>query len=289
MEDSPYRGFYEKLIDLYVYGSFHIGLCASMFTVFGFKIFGGELDFKYLYCIFFSTISLYSLHRYIGINKVTKFANEGRFRIIKLYKFHILFYFIVAGLVSIFFFLLFSFKLQLCLLVLGSISVGYTLPFLKGKRLRDLHYIKIFLIAFVWSCLCIGIPGILKDGSIKSIIVYSLASGFYFIGITLPFDIRDVEVDQSINVKTLAQRLGVVRSLNLSKYMILLSMIVAGIYGLSVGQDIITISWIVTGAVSIYCITKYDDRLGDWYYSLLLDGMIGMFLIAYQITYLVIN
>ncbi len=89
-----------------------------------------------------------------------------------------------------------------------ALTLGYALPFWKGKtRLRDLPFLKVFLIAFVWaSVVCfLGIPGFRLQG------IQFLFFGqifFYTLGLTIPFDIRDIQRDPQ-DLRTIPQWAGV--------------------------------------------------------------------------------
>lgn len=267
-----------------MYSSLHIGLCAVSYTLFGYWIFSAEPDFAYVTCVGCATVGLYSLHRLIGIAKVRAFEHEGRFRIIKLYKNHIWVYFFLSAILCLISFYFLPFKLKLFLIIPEIISLGYALPLFGGKRIRDFDFIKIVLIALIWTVLCIVIPGLSEDVIssnllLVDIIFYSLASFLFFIGITLPFDVRDRVVDSNIGVATFATRLGESKSLLISKLLISISILMFG-FG-SYMQD----SWSALGIWTIVCvltigiINKYRADRPDWYYSFALDGTIGLFFI----------
>lgn len=106
----------------------------------------------------------------------------------------------------------------LLLLVLGgALSIGYLFPVVhfKGKvwALRDIVGLKVFLIAFVWSISVVGMPVVefvVAGGVINiSSALYWLALVFiFFVGITLPFDLRDAHQDRVYNLKTIPVLFG---------------------------------------------------------------------------------
>jgi hypothetical protein len=81
-----------------------------------------------------------------------------------------------------------------------------------GKRLREVPFLKTFLIAVVWTSVLFYIPW-LNEGRKTEVVQNELTAFiFLFAALTIPFDIRDIEQDTTQH-KTLPLLLGV----NLSK------------------------------------------------------------------------
>ena len=103
----------------------------------------------------------------------------------------------------------------LVLCITGFFSVLYPIPFLKPfgieTRLRDFPFLKIFLIAFVWSTTSVILPftetGILFNDRRDILFVWILQLVFIFY-ITLPFDINDAESDKLTGTKTIPSLVG---------------------------------------------------------------------------------
>ncbi|HNE50841.1 MAG TPA: UbiA family prenyltransferase [Chitinophagales bacterium] len=104
----------------------------------------------------------------------------------------------------------------LALCVTGFFSVLYPIPFLKPfgihTRLRDFPFVKIFLIAFVWSTTSVILPftetGI-SFNSRRDILIVWILQLVYIFYITLPFDINDAESDKLTGTKTIPSVIGV--------------------------------------------------------------------------------
>lgn len=113
-------------------------------------------------------------------------------------------------------------------LISGVISFFYVwrVPLLNGKNLRDLPAIKIYLIGFVWVIICVLMPSILSERSEinRDIFLISLVLFIFIISITIPFDIRDVNLDES-SKKTIPQLIGVKASVYLSIGLLILSQV----------------------------------------------------------------
>ncbi len=86
------------------------------------------------------------------------------------------------------------------------LGIMYTLPVVRHHRIRDLPYIKIVLISFLWTYLTAYIPRYMVSGGMA--MDQWIEFIFYFVAITIPFDIRDKEIDESRYVKTFATLLG---------------------------------------------------------------------------------
>ncbi len=272
----------KHIINLYLYSSLHISLCCAFLYLFTIKRFDIEVDHNYLIFIVSSTIFTYSIHRIIGMNKVRKFEHQGRFAVISEYRAHIIVYAIVGGLACTYTYWGFSFSRIKLLLLAGIISILYTLPvFGKSKRLRDFSFVKIFLIAFVWAIVSESIPLYESGISFKIIVPLFLERVLFFIAITIPFDIRDIEVDRTNNVKTIPSALGKNNSIFLA-ISLLLFCIVIEIYlsynNLFTGFNSAIIAYVITG-ISIYFV---KDKSDDYYFSGLMDGTIMLPLILLQ-------
>lgn len=224
--------------------------------------------------VFFSTLFIYGIHRIIGIQKTYSLNQKGRYNIVYTYKSHIQLYTALSGLALVYFFLQLSRQIQLFFIIPGCISILYTLPvFTKERRLRDVHYIKLFLIAFVWAVTTAIIPAYLVDQSLFLIGLLGLERFLFFVSITIPFDIRDRLIDQQSDVKTLVHRLGIENSVKLSIGALLFAFLI-NYYMLYAGyisaQSLLAfgITYLIT-AISIISVSKLT---ADYYFTGLLDG-----------------
>ena len=118
----------------------------------------------------------------------------------------------------------------LLLIPMGFLSLFYVvpIPFLK-KGLRDIPYLKVFIIALVWSLIIIGLPFIESYGiyAFSTISLYPFTQCFVFIlAITLPFDIRDLQFDQQDKLKTIPQALGITITIVIYQFLLILSLVI---------------------------------------------------------------
>ena len=161
-----------------------------------------------------ATLFLYAVHRIVGLEKVRPFLKKYRYSIIYRFRRHIQVYAVIGGVGAFYFFWKLSVANQLLLVIPAILSLGYVLPIMRGKkRFRDFNYLKIFLIAIVWSVITVVMP-ILEhsqkfDFSHLSIVFERM---LFIFAITLPFDIRDLQIDAHIDVKTIPTTIGITKT-----------------------------------------------------------------------------
>jgi 4-hydroxybenzoate polyprenyltransferase len=283
--------FLRKLIDLILYSSLWIAIGAAAQVQLTYTLFGipQGLDIYTLF-VFASTIGLYGLHRLIGIDKVRAFAHEGRFAVIKKFRSHIIAYSIIGFIAGAVLILLLPSTTWLYLVLPIAITAAYVIPTSKtGRRLRDFHLIKIFLLASSWSLLTTTVP-LLNAGYTEAIPVAMIfIERFLFvIAITIPFDIRDIEVDTATGLRTLPHQLGVPGSKILA---LLLLMASAGIAFLLLTRGVYPngIIWPYSVFLVITAVLIWGSRTrrGDYYYSGLLDGTMLLLYLLLVIEHLV--
>ncbi len=241
---------------------------------------GGNIGmaFNYPGFVFSATLLLYSIHRIIGVHRVGKFTNLGRFKIVKSRRRLIYLLAALSSVFSFYFFLKLRLSTQLLLVIPSAVALLYVLPVLKGnsKRLRDLDFVKAFLIAPVWAWVTVVAPAGELSRSLFStqVILFSLERIFFLFALTIPFDIRDLEVDRHTQVKTIPAIIGVKKSNILSVFsLIAMSLMTAINYALD-GISLGGLSAIFLSALTAaFFILRADEQKPDWYFSGLLDGM----------------
>ncbi len=265
----------KKIIDLILYSNFWIALCATAMVLEGQFIFNETWTLSNLAIyVFFATLFLYAIHRIVGLYKVKDFIHSGRYAIISNFRSHIRIYAIVAGLITLVLFFKLSWRVQLMLIIPALISLGYAIPILDGRRLRDFQFIKIFLIAGVWAWVTVVLPALDAQSlfSWKTFFMIPERVAFIF-AITLPFDIRDLEVDQKNGVMTIPSILGVDKTVQLSIRLLAVSLIFATA-GWTI-QEYPTAAYLGICAsilITIPIIIRAPKAKHDYYFTGLLDG-----------------
>ena len=167
--------------------------------------------------IFFSTWFVYQISRWIYYKK-GMYTNEQEL-VVQWFNRHpkvnqIMIF--VSGCLAIIFTFFLQTKTIIVLIFVGAISVLYPIPFLKPlgitTRLRDVPFIKIFLIAFVWSATSVILPALEANINLHQRIdvwLLFIAQFIFILFITLPFDINDISSDKLSNVKTIPTFFGI--------------------------------------------------------------------------------
>ncbi len=194
--------------------------------------------------VFFSTWFIYQISRWIYYKKgeytnkeelvVQWFEKYPKFNQITIYG---------SGLFAIVFTLFLKIDTIVVLLFIGGISVLYPIPILQPfgikTRLRDFPFVKIFLIALVWSVTSVILPAI--EASVdfhtrKDVLILLVAQFIYILFITLPFDINDAKSDKVSNIKTIPAVFGV----KVSKF---IGLILGIIYAVAVLFLFMIVNW----------------------------------------------
>ena len=119
----------------------------------------------------------------------------------------------LSALASIFISIVLGLKFIQLLFLPIVISALYPLSFTIHNikfSLRDVPFLKIFIIAFVWSYVTLLLPALYLGVEINYFLISNFLQRFLFIlAISIPFDIRDFKIDR---MKTLPNTIGVENS-----------------------------------------------------------------------------
>jgi 4-hydroxybenzoate polyprenyltransferase len=164
------------------------------------------------------------------------------------------------------------------LLPMGGLSLFYVIPIIpfysKSPTLRDLPYLKIFIIGFVWSIAIVWLPIMdthFEFVSTNKFIIALIQNFLFVIAITLPFDIRDVKFDKSNNLKTIPQLIGLKRAILLSVLLLLSSMLLL---------KLITISYnhffglMIGSVLTILIIAFTNEKRKELFFAGLIEGTV---------------
>lgn len=271
------KNLFLKIVNLILYSNLWIGLCAlSMVLQTDFFLYGHFVFTSYAGLVFTATLFLYAIHRIVGLKKVKPFQNNGRYLVISTFKSHISIYAFLAGAASFFFFLQLSIGVQISLVIPAILSLGYVLPVWGNKRrLRDFNFIKIFLIAIVWAWVTVLLPALEAEKSIDlTICLMTIERACFIFAITLPFDIRDIHIDQHTGVKTIPNTIGI----QCSKYLAIATLLfmLALVYS-NFQLAFYSINAVVAFILSIFITYGFvhfsEQEQHDYYYTAGVDGM----------------
>ena len=185
----------KRLLAFIVYSNLWISAGASSFALLFYSLTDTQTSALILWFLFFSTLLTYTYQRFEKIRKNERTTGprmEWMIRNKNLVYLLLVIGVIGTGVTGI----QLSFKSLIYLLIMGLISFFYVFK-IGHYNLRDLPLLKILLIGLVWAGSCFAIPYFELDVSSTFNMFYlSIAGALYIIAITIPFDIRDVEVDE---------------------------------------------------------------------------------------------
>ncbi len=284
--------YFQKVFNLLLYGNFFIAFCALALLWQTELILYESIHCNYLSIFVFSaTLFLYALHRIVGIQKVQAFSNKYRYAIINQYRNHILIYALLGGGVAAWFFFYLNTTSQLFIILPAFLALGYVLPFFGNeRRLRDFDYLKIFLVAIVWAFTTVLLP-LIEHGTLLlsyTSILLLLERMLFIFAITLPFDIRDLKVDESIKVKTIPAMIGIPMTKGLAGVSLLGAFMISGLLyvnGLYSFPVIIALG--ISYSSTYLLVHRCDQTNHDYYFTAIMDGtMIIQFLLVYVLRLL---
>ena len=265
-----------QFIELLFYGNFWIAFGAlSLFLqtkwILTFDI---QID-ELAAFVFSSTLFLYAAHRIVGLQRVQKFTNKGRYLVIQKFRVHIFAYAFLGGVGAAYFFFQLQTNMKLIVIAPSLLSLGYVIPiFGKERRLRDFSFIKIFLVAIVWAWVTVALPWFQLYETITSeAILMFLERTLFIFAITIPFDIRDLRVDKDTNVNTIPSKIGIRKSLYLSYAALCFVLIISsylfatGLYSVPVYYGILLSC--LTTSILIYLTPSQDH---DYFFTGAMDG-----------------
>lgn len=215
------KNFY-SILKFYINSSIHVAVAVVAFAGITFLDFGLEFKNHLLVFIFFSTLVAYTFVKHLHLLRYRRSIYKDDLKYILV----LASISIVPILVSLFYFKL---ETLVFIVLLGIFTLLYVLPFLpKAKNLREVNGLKIFIIALVWTGTTVILPFISSEIELSSPdaekILYIMSRFFIVIALIIPFEIRDLKLDQ-IYLKTLPQVLGVFKSKVLAINLVLLSML----------------------------------------------------------------
>ncbi len=212
--------FLKNILNFYLNSSIHVALAVYAFiriTEMYFKLpYNENLD----YFIFYGTITGYNFVKYAGVAKLHHKSLTNDLKIIQVFS-------LLCFLAMCYYGCLIDSKTLLLSVPFALITVLYAVPFLSGfaKNLREISYLKIIVVAFVWTGFTVLIPlfDAGNEGSL-SVVFYAIQRFLLVIVLILPFDIRDMKFD-AISLQTIPKKIGIERTKKLGVALLVFSLV----------------------------------------------------------------
>lgn len=268
-----------------VFSNFVVSFSAGILCLGVGKYFSDDLEWQKALFVFFSTLCVYNFQRILKINAKVQFSEQMRW--MNAHRTAAFTFTFIGGAGSLYFFMRYFFHPYYFLLfsLSGLVCVFYALQFLKRgdglASLRDLPFMKIFLIALIWAVSCFAFP-LLKHPTIPvhEQIWISFFGFLYVVAVTIPFDIRDLKYDQK-DQRTIPQLIGWKRAKLLSIFLLLFSYlgwtVLAPALRYSIGL------W-ASFFMHLFLLLGVHPNRPNYYFSGLIDGVITTLGIAFYFS-----
>jgi hypothetical protein len=195
----------KQWLSFYVLGNIHVGLAAYCLTKITLAEFAISNDALANF-VFFATILVYNFIRVVQLHNINSMTaiwiRSNKSALILLNSVCLIF--------IVYYALSFSLSSLLILLPFLLASIFYAVPISSNiNGLRRIPGLKLFLISFTWAGVTLYFPLFAENlQGIEGIWISFFQRFLFIMAITIPFDIRDVQLDFP-DLRTLPQVIGV--------------------------------------------------------------------------------
>lgn len=265
-----------KILKLLIYSNFVVSISVGALTAACAKVLGTTHPEAMGYAAFFSTFFIYNIQRILRLKGIHEDSSD-RLKWIKRNALRLLLASLLSiiGCLVVYFFIL-GVEIDFWFLAFSAVfGILYAFEFTpKVEGLRDIPYIKIYLIAILWAMVTVFWPFI-RDMSHPFPIWLILSVFFYILACTVPFDIRDMFYDDH-QKKTIPQLFG-------QRGAQLVALIFLGISALALflgfNHVIYQVWFYVSYGILILLILYSNHRRSEMYFS----GIIDFWIVSYAI------
>ena len=280
---------FRGISDFIIYSNLYVALPVSGLAMSTFILNNIPFSWPIISVIYFSTLSLYNIHRLVGIKAIEKEYLRERHQWSLEHQLLVKLIILIALLSLCLSLYSLEFQQLIHLLVPGFIAFGYTIPIYRKngqiRRFRDIPFIKIILVSLTVAYITVIFPlsyyqpleMIFKK---ENLVLLSSRILFVF-AITIPFDIRDLKFDLPGKINTLPMVFGIDRAKQIGLFALLL------FSALSMWQffRIPNISFVllISAIVSGWVINACREDSSEYYFSFLAEGtmLIQMILVLW--------
>ena len=210
---------FKNILNFYVNSSIHVALAVYSLVRITELYFDLPYNENLDYFIFYATITGYNFIKYAGVAKFYHRSLTKSMRLIQIFSF-------LSFCLLVYYGSNLSTTVLIYFIPFAVLTLVYVVPFLGGfqKNLRRVSYLKIFLVAFVWSGVTTVIPLIVGEYQYEvSIILLFVQRMLFILVLILPFEIRDMKLDFK-NLKTLHQKIGIEKTKKVGFVLLLFSL-----------------------------------------------------------------
>ena len=211
----------KTLLNFYINSNIHVALAVYSLVRITDLYFDLPKNNNLSYFIFFGTIVGYSFIKYATLVKQKNKKISGSLQAIKLLS-------LVCFIFMVYYGWQINFQTLLLFIPFLLLTFMYGFPFIENsnKTLRSIGYLKLFIVALVWSGVTLLIP--LLDSKVifsLNLVLLFIERMMFIVVLTLPFEIRDMTLDTD-NVKTLPQKIGIKKTKKLGLTLLLFCLVI---------------------------------------------------------------
>ena len=262
-----------------------ISFTASLATISVYAIYHHPINFVLGVEVVFATFFTYTIQRLFGL--------DSSVEKIPIWKITML---IISAIIIIVLAFLLSSVQVVFLGLAGALSLLYAVPVIPCKNtrktLREIPYLKIWVILTVWIIVVCLVPlselNAFETGSLFATrLVFILQQGAFVFALTIPFDIRDLKVDAK-EQKTIPMILGIERSIKIAKSALWISFFATGINFLLGFFDIeIVFTQMFVVLLGLNLIERSKKIQPMEFYLVKIDGLIALQAVLYLLSYFI--
>jgi hypothetical protein len=268
------RKFLLSLLHFVIYGNLLVAFGAYTLSLFFLQIhFQINLFFHSLpLFIFFVTLFTYNFHRRIGLEIYGQAEHSISVKWMVDNPVISRSTTLISFAAAVYFFMDLPKSTYSLIAPLALISLMYVMKFSDRLPLRQIPFLKIFLIALAWSSTAVFLSAISLEVTIGSqSVLFFFALIFYMISQALPFDIRDMRSDIQTELKTIPTYLGVRSSVGIAIICLLISNIVF-LFAIDLNwRSPYFVAWLLSSSFLFICILLSRTKRTDLFYSLMVE------------------
>ncbi|RNI32533.1 hypothetical protein EFA69_04230 [Rufibacter immobilis] len=268
-----------RILNFILYSNIFISICAAVLVWETYMLSGIPISLRLGGIVFFATLFVYNADSLLPYKFNQEVAVSPRTQWIRNNRLELIFIAIGSAMCVIYLYwtalfdLSFWFLLHL-IVVAGLYSIA-VVP--EGDRyipLRDIPFLKVFLIAYVWSAVTVQLPLMEVDRDLFSgnnLILFVRRFLFIF-SLTLVFDIRDVHKDKLTNTVTFPTKWGVKNT----KWLALFTLVLFAILLPSGTAPHMRLALGLAGVGAATVVWYAHEYRSQYYFLILADGMMLM-------------
>lgn len=271
-----------------LYSHFFLACCAVAMIAETALIFRLHSQFMILYVsfVFSSTIVAYNIKGLLSVLRKSSAVNlSEKIQWARSNKTVFLIVYGFAACLSVFFWSKLPFESYQILFPMALLTVIYSLPFKIGRYYfspRYIPFLKTLLVAFVWTIVIVYLPCRMSGIPLAVTLFWLLGEFMFLFSLAILFDIKDIESDRIIGIKTFPQKLGVRVTKTIS--IVLMGSRILWIWVHQPGSNLLIIESIVCFIYLSYIVTFINTKLEEKYYMGWVDGlMLGKYLLVLTI------